>query len=336
MAEQRPRPLSRDDYTVGWISALAIESAAAAVMLDAEDPPLTVCPGDTNDYVLGRIGGHRVVMACINEAGGLPAHVVATHLAKSFPAVRHMLMVGIGGGIPSKEYRIRLGDIIVSEPRGQSAGVVQSDLGKWEKNGFTVTGTLNRPSESLIRTTGAMQRNHVLKKTRIHALVHHFKGDVLHPEKWRYQGYQNDPLHRDDSEPRSSARCAECVASSEEYVRDPEVHYGIIASGNQVVKSRAVRDRIWEQLGACCVEMEAFGLMNHFPCMVIRGVCDYADENKDDRWQQYAALTAAAYAKDLLLQVSSTQDAPTRSEQFEMSTIPLCSMGPTPADSLWQ
>ncbi|BCS19896.1 uncharacterized protein APUU_20328A [Aspergillus puulaauensis] len=320
MPDQRPRPLSHDDYTVGWISALAIESAAAAAMLDAEDPPLSVCPGDTNDYVLGRIGQHRVVMACINEARGLPAHVVATHMTKSFPAVRHMLMVGIGGGIPSKKYPVRLGDIVVSEATERSPGVVQSDFGKWEKDGFRVTGSLNRPSESLIRTTGAMRRNHLLKRTGIHALVHHFKGNVLHPEQWKYQGYQNDPLLRDDSEPRPSARCAECAASSEEYVRDPMVHYGIIASGNQVVKSRVTRDRIWEELGACCVEMEAFGLMNHFPCLVIRGVCDYADENKGDRWQQYAALAAAAYAKDLLLQVSSSQHTPTTSEQFEMIT----------------
>ncbi|PKK43582.1 hypothetical protein CI102_11172 [Trichoderma harzianum] len=26
-----------------------------------------------------------------------------------------------------------------------------------------------------------------------------------------------------------------------------------------------------------CVEMEAAGLMNNFPCIVIRGICDYAD-----------------------------------------------------------
>jgi nucleoside phosphorylase len=243
-------------------------------------------------------------------------------MMKSFPAVRHMLMVGIGGGIPSEKYPVRLGDVIVSETTKRSPGVVQSDLGKWEKDGFTVTGSLNRPSESLIRSTAAMKRNHLLKQTRIHALVHHFKGDVLHPEQWRYQGYQNDPLHRGDNEPRASSQCGECAAASEEYVRDPMVHYGIIASGNQVVKSRTIRDKIWEDLGACCVEMEAFGLMNHFPCLVIRGVCDYADEDKDDRWQQYAALTAAAYAKDLLLQVSSTQHAPTTSEQFEMSITP--------------
>lgn len=46
--------------------------------------------------------------------------------------------------------------------------------------------------------------------------------------------------------------------------------------------------------------MEAAGLMNSFPCLVIRGICDYADSHKNDRWQRYAASTAAAYAKEIL------------------------------------
>lgn len=46
--------------------------------------------------------------------------------------------------------------------------------------------------------------------------------------------------------------------------------------------------------------MEAAGLMDHFPCIVIRGICDYSDTHKNDTWQGYAAVAAAAYAKELL------------------------------------
>jgi nucleoside phosphorylase len=46
--------------------------------------------------------------------------------------------------------------------------------------------------------------------------------------------------------------------------------------------------------------MEAAGLMNDFPCLVIRGVYDYADAHKNDVWHRYAATTAAAYAKEFL------------------------------------
>jgi len=46
--------------------------------------------------------------------------------------------------------------------------------------------------------------------------------------------------------------------------------------------------------------MEAAGLMNSFPCLVIRGISDYADTHKNYKWQAHAAGTAAAYAKELL------------------------------------
>jgi hypothetical protein len=63
--------------------------------------------------------------------------------------------------------------------------------------------------------------------------------------------------------------------------------------------------------------MEAAGLMNNFPCIVIRGICDYADSHKNDRWQRYAAATAAAYAKELLAFVP-IQDLQTTRKAIEM------------------
>jgi nucleoside phosphorylase len=84
-------------------------------------------------------------------------------------------------------------------------------------------------------------------------------------------------------------------------------HYGTIASGNQVVKDATVRDQLGREFNALCVEMEAAGLMNDFPCIVIRGICDYADSHKNDGWQKYAAITAAAYAKELLAHISPEQ-----------------------------
>jgi nucleoside phosphorylase len=84
---------------------------------------------------------------------------------------------------------------------------------------------------------------------------------------------------------------------------DPGIHYGLIASGNQLMKDAMVRDRLAKEKGILCFEMEAAGIMNRFPCMVIRGICDYSDSHKNKDWQGYAALTAAAYAKDLLKEI---------------------------------
>ena len=99
--------------------------------------------------------------------------------------------------------------------------------------------------------------------------------------------------------------CDGCLAEWEE-TRDerednnPQPHYGIIASGNKVIKHGRTREQLRLETGALCFEMEAAGLMLDFPCVVIRGVCDYADSHKNKQWQGYAALAAAAYTKELL------------------------------------
>jgi len=83
------------------------------------------------------------------------------------------------------------------------------------------------------------------------------------------------------------------------------VHYGNIASGNQVIKHGATRDRLRRELEVLYFEIEATGLMPDFPCLVIHGICDYADSHKNKIWQRYAAATAAAFAKGLLSVMSS-------------------------------
>jgi len=85
------------------------------------------------------------------------------------------------------------------------------------------------------------------------------------------------------------------------------VHYGLIASGNQVMKDGMTREQLRQELNVLCFEMEAAGLMDSFPCLVIRGICNYADTHKNKRWQAYAAAVAAAYAKELLKAISGTQ-----------------------------
>ncbi len=61
--------------------------------------------------------------------------------------------------------------------------------------------------------------------------------------------------------------------------------------------------RLVAEKDVLCFEMEAAGLMNQFPCLVIRGICDYSDTHKNKEWQGYAAMVAAAYAKDLLSRI---------------------------------
>lgn len=115
--------------------------------------------------------------------------------------------------------------------------------------------------------------------------------------------------------------CNGCSVNRQEVrqLRDSEevmIHRGTIASSNQVMRSAADRDKVSAELGGVlCFEMEAASLMNGFPCLVLRGVCDYADSHKNRQWQAYAAGTAAAYAKELLLVIPAEKIAETRTAE---------------------
>ncbi|KAF4426403.1 Vegetative incompatibility protein HET-E-1 [Colletotrichum fructicola] len=314
-------------YTVGWVCALPKEQTAAVAMLDEEHPSLPNPSGDPNAYTLGSIGGHNVVVACLpmGQIGTVSAATVATHMVQTFPSMKFGLMVGIGGGVPYKENDVRLGDVVISSPSGQFPGVVQWDMGKTKEGGkFERTGSLNNPPASLLSALSKIKTRHSMKEPRIQEFLdematrwpmlaaQYLKSeemvDVLFKSSY---GHEEKPVDTesgsDDSSDEDDEECQYCdkskVKSRKPASRGLKVHYGLIASGNQVIKDAKFRDAMNKGLGGqlLCVEMEAAGLMTNFPCLVIRGICDYADSHKNKVWQEHAAAVAAAYAKELLL-----------------------------------
>ena len=114
--------------------------------------------------------------------------------------------------------------------------------------------------------------------------------------------YEVTAVTDDGEDEEESCRFCDRTKIVKRRARDMRVHYGLIASGNQVIKDAAFRDTLNKDLGGhvLCVEMEAAGLMDNFPCIVIRGICDYSDSHKNKGWQEHAAAVAAAFAKELL------------------------------------
>lgn len=308
--------LKPHDYTVAWICALAIEMAAAEAMLD-ERHSLPTISGDDNTYVAGRVGSHNVIIACLPAGvyGTTSAANVASQMRLSFKSIRFGLMVGIAGGVPSADHDIRLGDVVVGKPTRDFGGVVQYDYGKAVAGGHLErTGVLNKPPTILLTAMTALQSAHIANKSRIPDLI----ADLAehHPrmkEKFTYDSRREDLLF--ESQYHHSDRaitCDECdrhrlVTRPPRDRNDPVIHYGLIASGNQVMKDGQMRDRLAGELGILGFEMEAAGLVDTFPCLVIRGICDYADSHKNKQWQEYAAATAAAYAKELVTMVHALQ-----------------------------
>ncbi|KAF3240645.1 hypothetical protein TWF128_011260 [Orbilia oligospora] len=306
--------LKRNNYSVGWICAIPIELEAARKVLDEIHPKLSVPHSDENYYEFGRIGEHNVVISCLPQAkyGLTNAAIVATHMRTTFTRLRFGLMVGVGGGAPNSSNDLRLGDIVISQPTDHSGGVIQYDFGKAIENGeFEMTGFLNAPPAILLSGVSAMT---AMDQVKLGKRIFDAAWEVEEEDgRFYYPGQDTDRLFRGNylhipGEGRQRDTCDACDASSviirpKRRYGHPHVHYGIIASGNQVMKDGVKRDKISAQTGALCFEMEAAGLINNFPCLVIRGICDYSDGHKNKRWQPYAALVATIYAKELLLQI---------------------------------
>ncbi|KAM3490128.1 hypothetical protein MY3957_006603 [Beauveria namnaoensis] len=127
-------------------------------------------------------------------------------------------------------------------------------------------------------------------------------------EESQHQGAAHDRLFKADYVHRNEGPDCSGCDPSQEILRPkrkstlPAIHYGVILSGNSLVKDAEQRDTIARTTmqDCICYEMEAAAIVSQLPCLVIRGICDYADSHKNDVWQPYAAATAAAYARILI------------------------------------
>ncbi|KAI4779146.1 hypothetical protein E4T52_05970 [Aureobasidium sp. EXF-3400] len=278
------------------------------------------------------MAGHNVVIAVLPRGtyGLSPAASVAANMLSSFPNIRVGLMVGIGGGAPTAMNDIRLGDVVVSSPENHTGGVYQYDYGKTiQDREFKQTGFLNKPPAVVLTAVSVLESTYESEGHNIEHSINaalekkpRLKKNYSRPVQETDRLYKSTVVHPYDSEGNTEGDCRQiCGGQPHDIVRrrergehedDPAIHYGIIASANQLMKNATIRDRLANEKGVLCFEMEAAGLMNHFPCLVIRGICDYADSHKNKEWQGYAAMTAAAYAKDLL-----TKMVPSRVAQEE-------------------
>jgi nucleoside phosphorylase len=319
--EEGPRKkLDRSEYTVGWICALTDEYIAARLFLDEKhEPPDDLPPRDANSYTLGRIGAHNVAIAVLPhlQYGNVGAANVAKDMMHAFASIRVGLMVGIAGGAPSVRNDIRLGDVVVSTATGRNSAVLKYDIGKSiQGQEFRIKGCLSPPPSFLqtavaglnaeYREAGAKFDRTIRKKLKTMPKLRENYGK---PDEESDRLFKSDIKHPTDDERSCEEVCAlrdnKLVPRKKRLglENNTTIHYGVIASGDSLMKDALFRDKLSKDENILCFEMEAAGLMDQFPCLVIRGICDYADTHKNKQWQGYAALVAAAYAKDLLCQI---------------------------------
>ncbi|KAE8413588.1 purine and uridine phosphorylase [Aspergillus pseudocaelatus] len=329
------RPKSRSGFAVAIICALPIEADAVEALFDETYDRLGKFygkqPGDANAYINGRIGEHDIVLCYLPGMGIGSAASVASSLRVSYTGVRLALVVGICGGAPysSSDQNIFLGDVIVSD------AVVEYDFGRQYPGGFQrktdVKDILGRP-ERAIRTLLAGLKG---KKTRIEFQdqMYQHLGIIQQSEtQWQHPRYE-DILYQASYHHKHYSRgstdncccfdsgnteniCSEALEESCKKLGCDEkkisrrrdgteavkasVHIGKVASANTVMKSGEHRDKIIKAESVIGFEMEGAGVWDNISCIIIKGVCDYADSHKSKYWQAYAAATGASAAKTFL------------------------------------
>lgn len=287
--------------SIGIVTALPLEFIALASILDSSEWLFVPGRGPDKRYMYGEVPGangglHKVVLCLLTEMGNNSAAIRASQLLQHFPSVQDILMVGIAGGIPNPENpaeHVRLGDIVVSDRNG----VVQYDFDK-ESIDTVESRNAPRPPSAVLMESAALLGAMELTGFRpwegwIRQLC-----SMLRVE---YPGEEHDVLF---STTDPHARITHPI-DDDRRPGIPRVFRGAIASANKLLKNPYKRDQLGRKFKAKAVEMEGSGIADATwsgarGYMVIRGICDYCDGSKGDRWQRYAAVVASAYARALL------------------------------------
>ncbi|KAJ0422732.1 hypothetical protein BJY00DRAFT_310746 [Aspergillus carlsbadensis] len=337
MSTATPRNRRRD-IEIAIICALPLEADAMIALFDQhcedEGDIYTKAIDDPNAYTTGIIGKHNVVVAHMPGMGKVSAAGVAVGLRMSFPNIRLALVVGICGGVPSggggthAGREIYLGDVVISQC------LVQYDFGKQYPGAFELKeSSLGAPPiavQALLRkletefhsadlrgdTAFFLEK---LQEVSVRAVYPGAEADRLFRPGYLHQ--HRRPIEcgmcgEDGSHACTDAltmACAELGCGGDgdglvhrernpthEQAFRPTIHIGKMGSGDTVMKSGTHRDEIARRDGIIAFEMEGAGVSSHFPSLVIKGVCDYADSHKNGQWQDYAAAAAAACTKAFL------------------------------------
>lgn len=302
-------------YAVAWIAPLQIEAQAALHMLDnRHSGRFSVARGDDYVFHAGDIGGHNTIIATLpagQEYGTGSAAALASQLKKFFPNLWFGLLVGVAAGLPNisgtKPRDIRLGDVLVALPEGESAGLVAYDLGKETgEDGLKLLqmGHVLATTEPLVRSAIGSIKLNAPNDAAIFLPYYNDIKDMEHSD-----GTFADPGQAKDILFEVHQGGVEQVVARERRsdMRRTRVWYGPIGSGEKLMKDSTKRNELRDRYNIIGLEMEAAGTMNRIPVGVIRGVCDYGDEHKNKEWQPYAAAMAAAYAKAILLEIPPSQ-----------------------------
>ncbi|KAM0253385.1 hypothetical protein ACHAQJ_007280 [Trichoderma viride] len=334
------QPTSRDDFHVAVICALPIEADAVTLLFDEfwddESDPYGRASGDNNTYITGRLGKHNVVLAVLPNMGTNSAASATASLRSSYGSLKLAFLVGICAGVPRiADYDVFLGDVVVSKAIVQYdfgrqypghfevKNTVEDSLGRANRD---IRGMLAVFETELMRERLQTKSAVYLKQLQATAKKKRRRAKYQYPGIAENKLYLPGYVHRhaklcdicgnsNDSgttcDLAATTSCVDLGCEEAKLVKrdipfeddsdfSSNIFIGRIGSGNTVMKSGEVRDWIASKHKLIAFEMEGAGAWDEVPCLVVKGVCDYADSHKNKRWQDFAAATAASVMKAIL------------------------------------
>ena len=300
---------SLDNATIGVITVLKEEYAAAVEILNCTES-LTSDGG--RFYKIGAIprsdntGNHIVALCRLSGQGNETAAVRTSSLIEDCKNLQVIIMCGIAGAVPSPEdaeNHVRLGDIVVSG----NEGVLQYDLEKVEEESTEIRAKpLSRVSRRMLEVYQSIEGDELRGKRpwdkyikqAITQLNSYGSIDWSRPEdtedilRKQIEGSENWEViaHPNDDQRKDGL---------------PRLFCGVIASANKLVKKTSLRDMLKEKYKAKAIEMEAAGIAHAAidkgkDFFIVRGTCDYCNNDKNDSWHYYASVISAAFIKVLI------------------------------------
>lgn len=335
-----PPPDTRNKFEIAIICALAVEYDAVSLLIDRfwdeHGDKYGRAIGDLNIYTTGRMGGFDIVLVLLPEIGKVSSASAASSFRSSFPNITLALLVGTCGGVPytKDNEEILLGDVVISKT------VIQYDFGSQYSERFltkeTLENKLGRPGTNIRSILAVMETDHGRERLESRAAVlleqlqrHAGQKKTRRPVKYEYPGILKDrlfessyvhkhqvllphrcceeaPCHLSHMLSCADLGCEDGYLLQRQRLKDQAQNFSIFighfGSGDKMLKSGTYRDEIAQRHGLLAFEMEGAGIWDELPCIIIKGISNYADGhwNVDSNWQQFAAGTAAATARALI------------------------------------
>ncbi|XP_030245837.1 uncharacterized protein LOC108657835 [Drosophila navojoa] len=324
VVKQMPTIASNKQPTIAIITAQYCEKLAVDAMLENKETFVRYTTvGESNVYTLGNIGAHRIVSTKLPSAGSTREAMTATgntttRLLGTFQKVDYVFIVGVAGGVPHyTDYKkhVRLGDVVISYVDKQRALLNSKEkpyvyvykTGDDVKTYFPVNDSLQQIAESL---QANMELKRPWEKYLLDAqqsLAQKTESDFGRPDG------KTDKLFMNIGN-NEVIEVAHPIAADEiNGVTRPRLHLGPIGSGRDLVRNDDLRTKFARKFGLLATDVEMSSVLDSIigncreSFILIKGISDYKDGMSTRKWQNYAALSAAAVVKSVICGM----DAPT-------------------------